>query len=74
MIPQTILTAPRDNRRERAWLLYCPDQGGWQSGVWFDSRWTDFGTMTMDLEPTFWAEPPADNFEPEPGFASHLRF
>lgn len=42
MTYQPIALAPRDDRRERALFLYCPEQGGWQAGVWFDGRWTDF--------------------------------
>jgi hypothetical protein len=53
MVPRAISSAPRDDRRERSIVLYCPDQGGWQAGAWFDGRWTDFATMTVDLEPTY---------------------
>jgi hypothetical protein len=60
MIPRAISSAPRDDRRERSILLYCPDQGGWQAGVWFDGRWTDFATMTVELEPTYWTEAAPD--------------
>ena len=76
MIPRTITSAPRHGRRERALLLFCPEQGGWQSGVWFDGRWTDFATLTITLEPIMSMETPPDLEEPPPEqrFASHLRF
>ena len=71
-----ITEALRDDWRERALFLYCPQQGGWQSGVWFDGRWTDFATLTMTLEPIMWMEPRPDLEQPPPEqrFASHLRF
>ena len=31
---------------ERALLLYCPKQGGWQSGEWKLGEWTD--TLTRE--------------------------
>ena len=36
-----ITTAPSDDP-ERPLLLFCPEQGGWQMGVFFDGRWLDF--------------------------------
>jgi len=56
-----IATAPTDDP-ERTLLLSGPEQGGWQTGVFFEGRWLDFATLTMELEPTHWLpEPP----EPE---------
>jgi hypothetical protein len=34
---QPVATAPRDP--ERTILLYCPEQGGWQTGEWCEGRW-----------------------------------
>jgi hypothetical protein len=44
-----IATAPTDDP-ERTLLLYCPEQGGWQTGAFFEGRWLDFATLTMELE------------------------
>jgi hypothetical protein len=52
-----ITTAPSDDP-ERPLLLFCPEQGGWQMGVFFDGRWLDFATLTMELEPTHWMDVP----------------
>ena len=44
---------------ERTLLLFCPEQGGWQTGLFFEGRWLDFATTTVELEPTHWLpEPP----------------
>ena len=48
--------APREP--ERALLLYCPKQGGWQSGEWQLGEWTDTLTRGKSLKPTHWMEPP----------------
>jgi hypothetical protein len=55
-----ITTAPRD--LERTLLLYCPEQGGWHPGEWFEGRWLDSVTLTEELEPSHWIDVP-----PEPG-------
>ena len=52
-----IATAPSDDP-ERPPLPFCPEQGGWQMGVFFDGRWLDFATLTMELEPTHWMDVP----------------
>jgi hypothetical protein len=57
-----IKTAP--TQPERTLLLYCPEQGGWHTGKWFDERWLDSVTMSEDLEATHWMEVPP---EPESG-------
>ena len=57
-IARPIATAPTDDP-ERTLLLYCPEQGSWQTGVCFEGRWLDFATLTIELEPTHWLpEPP----------------
>jgi hypothetical protein len=48
--------APREP--ERTLLLYCPEQGGWQSGEWRLGEWTDTLTGGKSLKPTHWMEPP----------------
>ena len=57
-VARLIATAPTDDP-ERTLLLFCPEQGGWQTGLFFEGRWLDFATTTVELEPTHWlSEPP----------------
>jgi hypothetical protein len=57
-VARLIATAPTDDP-ERTLLLFCPEQGGWQNGLFFEGRWLDFATTTVELEPTHWlSEPP----------------
>jgi hypothetical protein len=53
-----IETAPHDTAQERPFLLWCPEQGGWQTGVWFNGRWMDSITLNQPLAPTYWTEIP----------------
>src|SRR3954467_11226914 len=53
-----IETAPHDTDQERPFLLWCPEQGGWQTGMWFNGRWMDSITLSHPLAPTFWTEIP----------------
>jgi hypothetical protein len=48
---------------ERTLLLFCPEQGGWQTGVFFEGRWLDFATLTKELEPTHFVDVPPDPFD-----------
>ena len=52
-------TAPTDDP-ERTLLLFCPEQGGWQTGVFFEGRWLDFATLTVELEPAHFTDVPPD--------------
>ena len=56
--PQPIATAPQIP--ERTLLLYCPEQGGWQTGEWLDERkcWVSTAAIEECLEPTLWTEVP----------------
>ena len=36
-------------------LLYCPDEGGWHTGVWFAGVWRLHAELERVLEPTHWA-------------------
>ena len=54
-----IRDAPTDDP-ERTLLLFCPEQGGWQTGVFFEGRWADFTTLSEALEPTHFCHVPPD--------------
>src|SRR3954462_9326954 len=53
-----IETAPHHTYQERPLLLWCPEQGAWQTGMWFNGRWMDSFTLSHPLAPTFWTEIP----------------
>jgi len=50
------ISAARTDDPERTLLLFCPEQGGWQTGVFFESRWLDYATLSVDLHPTHFAD------------------
>jgi hypothetical protein len=54
--PQPIETAP--DEAGLVLLLFCPRQGGWHTGEWFQGAWTDALTRGKGLEPTHWADLP----------------
>jgi hypothetical protein len=54
--PQPIQTAPREESSPL--LLYCPEQGGWHTGVWFYGKWLAYIDTSIVLEPTHWTYPP----------------
>ena len=58
--PKPIATAPR--QPEHTLLLYCPEQGGWQTGEWIDKRecWVSTAAVDQCLEPTHWTDVPPD--------------
>jgi hypothetical protein len=52
-------------------LLFCPDQGGWHTGVRFEGRWFANIATQIVLRSTHWLAAPPD----PPGFdqeASHI--
>ena len=57
--PKPIDTAPRLSGR--VLLLYCPEQGGWQTGEWVKHQrcWVSTAEAMERLEPTHWTEVPA---------------
>jgi ADP-heptose:LPS heptosyltransferase len=63
-VARLIATAPTDDP-ERTLLLFCPEQGGWQTGLFFEGRWLDFATLTLELEPTYWLPEPPEPDEAE---------
>jgi hypothetical protein len=59
MTPHPIDTMPTADLAEEALaFLYCPEQGGWHTAVFFEQRWVDVATMTLELEPTHVASSP----------------
>jgi hypothetical protein len=58
MTPQPISTAPEED--DKPILLFCPDQGGWHTGVWFRGKWLAYIDMSVVLEPSHWLPVPAD--------------
>jgi hypothetical protein len=58
IVPQPISTAPQ----EEDWplLLFCPDQGGWHTGVWFWGKWLAYIDTSTVLEPSHWLPVPPD--------------
>jgi hypothetical protein len=45
-------------------LLFCPEQGGWHTGIRFEGRWLAHISTEIVLGPTHWLPAPAD----PPGF------
>jgi hypothetical protein len=49
---------------ETAYLLFCPEQGGWHVGEWWtvegSGRWVAAIDTQWGLEPTHWMPAPAD--------------
>ena len=56
MQPQPIASAPESHPDEDplVLLLYCPEQGSWHTGVWWEGRWGLHYDMSFELEPTHW--------------------
>ena len=46
-------------------LLFCPEQGGWHTGVRFEERWFAHVSTEIELRPTPWLPAPPE----PPGFA-----
>ena len=63
-VARPIATAPTDDP-ERTLLLFCPEQGGWHTGLFVEGRWLDFATLTLELEPTYWLPEPPEPDEAE---------
>jgi hypothetical protein len=56
--PQPISTAPACDNTPL--LLYCLEQGGWHTGVWFLGKWLAYIDTSVVLKPTHWLPLPAD--------------
>ena len=62
---QPIETAPLPgpNAEPLVLLLYCPEDGGWHSGVWWNGAWRLHHDLHTGLRPTHWALTPPDPSE-----------
>jgi hypothetical protein len=50
--PRPIPSAPTDE--EQPLLLFCPEQGGWHTGVCFRGIWLAYIDSCTRLSPTHW--------------------
>ncbi len=59
---QPIETAPLPgpNAEPLVLLLYCPEDGGWHSGLWWNATWRLHHDLHTGLRPTHWALTPPD--------------
>jgi hypothetical protein len=57
MLPYPIESAPRPDRDPVPLLLYCPDEGRWLLGLWWDGTWRLQGHRERLLSPTHWLPP-----------------
>ena len=62
MTPFPIETAPKGelDHGPVPILLWCPDEGGWHTGVWFRGKWLAYIDTSVVLEPSHWLPIPAD--------------
>ncbi len=62
MTPFPIETAPKLelDHEPVPILLFCPDEGGWHTGVWFEASWRLHADIERVLEPTHWLPAPPD--------------
>jgi hypothetical protein len=56
MEPRLIATAPVPNSEEEppVLMLFCPQQGGWHSGVWWRGAWRLSFDARTELFPSHW--------------------
>jgi hypothetical protein len=57
-VAKPIKTAPSLPDAEVQLLLWCPGQGGWHTGVWFEDRWLNSIELDLELRPTHWMPAP----------------
>jgi hypothetical protein len=62
MYPKPISTAsqPKPDEEPPVLLLFCPEQGGWHTGVYWEGAWRLHMGLETRLEPTSWALCPPD--------------
>jgi hypothetical protein len=63
MTPQPISTAPHEE--DAPLLLFCPEQGGWHTGVWFLGKWLAYIDTSVVLQPSHWLPIPPEPFSDE---------
>jgi hypothetical protein len=56
--PLPIAAAPESD--DEPLLLFCPDQGGWHTGVCFLGRWLAYYDTSVVLHPSHWLPVPGD--------------
>jgi hypothetical protein len=54
MLPYAIETAARADHERLPLLLYCPSEGCWHTGVWWQGAWRLKGDVERVLNPTHW--------------------
>jgi hypothetical protein len=54
MLPYAIETAARADHERVPLLLYCPSEGRWHAGVWWQGAWRLKGDVERVLYPTHW--------------------
>jgi hypothetical protein len=59
MTPEPIEAAPPFTDTSPL-LLFCPEQGGLHSGVWFYGKWLAYIDSSIILHPTHWMMAPVD--------------
>lgn len=63
--PQPITTL--QPKPDTSYLLFCPEQGGWHTGEWWNvegaGRWIAVIDTESELYPTHWMSAPADPSE-----------
>jgi hypothetical protein len=52
MTPDSTGTAPTVDTPPL--LLFCPEQGGWHSGIWLYGKWLAYIDDSIVLHPTHW--------------------
>ena len=62
MNPQTIATAPHSGQdaEPQVLLLFCPEQGGWHTGVFWEGAWRLHYDLKTVLRSTHWLPAPAE--------------
>ena len=60
--PKTIASVPhsRQDAEPQVQLLYCPEQGGWHTGVFWEGAWRLHYYLKTVLRPTHWLPAPAE--------------
>ncbi len=62
MTPFPVETAPKPELQHEPVpiLLFCPDEGGWHTGIWFEGTWRLHADLERVLTPTHWLPAPPD--------------